>query len=71
MKKITKIKHIDAIEGKWYLITEGHFIHVCCGCGLEHEIQVGLAWKEEFEELAKNKVSIRFLRTSDDSDNKK
>lgn len=35
-----KINFIQGKEGKWYKIVDGHFTNVCCGCGMEHRIEV-------------------------------
>ena len=52
MKK--KQYNLDAKEGKWYEITEGYFTNTCCGCGLEHIIQVCIT--------PNHKVGIRFFQ---------
>ena len=54
MKKITPAK-----SGEWYYPSDGHFVNVCCNCGLRIELLVApIKQKDGSMKIA---AAIRFL----------
>jgi hypothetical protein len=57
------MRKIKGKAGQWYYPTEGHFVNVCCGCGLEHRIELLVAPIKQTDGSMKIAAAIRFFLT--------
>lgn len=62
MKKLNPSKTITAKEGAWYEVTDGRLINTCCGCGLNHRIELMAVPHKRAKGKMEITCAIRFFR---------